>query len=302
MVIILSIFYILAIGLFKKHISFVSWNRLIFYFLLILTYILYFWINPYNDIWLFSILFISRSYSFQSIVLIKSYNNADSMKLKIFEENKNKSGIYRWVNKENGKSYIGSSVNLTRRFYQYYNSKYLLSTNMIICQALLKYGYSTFSLEILEYCEVKDVISREQYYLNLLQPEYNILENAGNLLGYKHSEESKKKISNSNSGKIHSEETKLKISNIFRGKILSEETKLKISNALSGDNNPFFGKIHSEETKFKISKSKGTTIYLYSLDLELLEIFISSQKAGEYFNCHKTTARRACSKRYETQV
>jgi group I intron endonuclease len=45
---------------------------------------------------------------------------------------------------------------------------------MYINRALLKDGYSSFSLYILEYCDEKDLIQREQYYFDLLKPEYNI--------------------------------------------------------------------------------------------------------------------------------
>jgi len=58
-----------------------------------------------------------------------------------------------------------------------------------IHNALLKYGFSEFSLEILEICEKQDTISREQFYLGKLKPEYNILQQAGSSLGYKHSAE-----------------------------------------------------------------------------------------------------------------
>ena len=62
----------------------------------------------------------------------------------------------------------------------YFNLNNLLNTkSMPICYALLKYGYSNFSLEILEYCEPSAVISREQYYLARLKPQYNILPTAG---------------------------------------------------------------------------------------------------------------------------
>jgi group I intron endonuclease len=60
---------------------------------------------------------------------------------------------------------------------------------MIIHKALLKYGYSYFSLEILEYCDRDKAVAREQYYLDLLQPDYNVLPTAGSLLGYRHSKE-----------------------------------------------------------------------------------------------------------------
>jgi group I intron endonuclease len=61
---------------------------------------------------------------------------------------------------------------------------------------LVKYGHSTFKLEILEYCEADRLIilEREQYYIDLLKPEYNILKIAGSPLGYKHTEESLAKI------------------------------------------------------------------------------------------------------------
>jgi len=56
---------------------------------------------------------------------VKVYNNADLQKKQILEENIDKSGIYRWVNFENNKSYIGSGVNLYARLSNYYSDKYL---------------------------------------------------------------------------------------------------------------------------------------------------------------------------------
>jgi hypothetical protein len=40
----------------------------------------------------------------------------------------------------------------------------------MIYSALLKYGHSKFSLDILEYCESSLLTKREQYYLYLLYP------------------------------------------------------------------------------------------------------------------------------------
>ena len=53
------------------------------------------------------------------------YKNADTQKSLVFKDNKGKSGIYRWVNKENGNTYIGSSVNLGRRLRVYYDFSFL---------------------------------------------------------------------------------------------------------------------------------------------------------------------------------
>jgi NUMOD1 domain/NUMOD3 motif len=67
----------------------------------------------------------------------------------------------------------------------------------MVYKALLKYGYSNFSIEILEYCDPQNIIKREQYYIDLLYPEYNILKTAASSLGHKHSQETLRKMSNS---------------------------------------------------------------------------------------------------------
>jgi len=66
----------------------------------------------------------------------------------------------------------------------------------------LKYGYSNFSLEILEYCNVDKLVNKEQFYMNLFEPQYNILKDAGSSLGLKHSEETKAKLANKK-GSLH---------------------------------------------------------------------------------------------------
>ena len=65
--------------------------------------------------------------------------------------------------------------------------KEILKYRSKINNSLLKYDYNKFSLDILEYCEPSVLIKREQYYLDILKPEYNILKIAGLRLGYKHS-------------------------------------------------------------------------------------------------------------------
>ena len=131
-----------------------------------------------------------------SVVPVTIYDNADLYKLKAVKENIKKSGVYRWVNKVNGSCYVGSSINLAKRFKNYYDFNYISKNKMLISKAILKYGYSNFRLEILEYCDLSEAISREQYYLDLLNPEYNILKTAGSRLGSKHSLETLAKFKN----------------------------------------------------------------------------------------------------------
>lgn len=122
------------------------------------------------------------------------YTSADLNKSKIIEENRNKAGVYRWVNKINNNTYIGSSINLSERFLDYYQSRLLLKNKTPIHNAILKYGYSKFNLEIMEYCEKKQAVLREQYSFDLLKPEYNVLKLAGSSLGFRHSEITKNRM------------------------------------------------------------------------------------------------------------
>ena len=97
-------------------------------------------------------------------------------------------------------------MDLRRRFSMYFCASFLesLKGRSYIGYALLKYGYYNFKLEILEYCEPSKCLEREQYYLDLLKPEYNILKTAGSPLGSKHSEDTKKRISESLLGNKYS--------------------------------------------------------------------------------------------------
>lgn len=121
------------------------------------------------------------------------YQNAETDKRLIFKENINKSGVYRWTNLTNNKSYIGSSIKLNQRFSSYYSFKSISDQkkNSLIYKALLKFEYSNFKLEILEYCEPLKVIEREQYFIDLFKPEYNICKTASSTLGRKMTEKTK---------------------------------------------------------------------------------------------------------------
>ena len=79
--------------------------------------------NPYNY-------FTHRHFSTNSTIIPAIiYKNAGHDKLRIMQENKGKSGIYRWTNTLNGNSYIGSSIDLERRLKEYFNS-YKLKTEI----------------------------------------------------------------------------------------------------------------------------------------------------------------------------
>lgn len=237
------------------------------------------------------------------------YDKVD--KSRILNENRGKSGVYRWTNKIN-KWYVGSSVNLSFYFNKAYMDKN--KDNMAINRALLKYGYSNLGLEILEYTTAEMAIKLEQDYLFNEQPaslSYNILTIAGSRLGYKVLDATKEKLrlageNNPNIGKSHSKEVRDKISetllnsvnhpsrgkpgNItFKDKTHTSETKDKMSIAKLGANNPNFGKSLDEAGRLKLSIIRGSAVDVYEIETKITLTYPSLAKAGEALSCSKTT-------------
>lgn len=80
---------------------------------------------------------------------------------------------------------------------------------------------------------------------------------------YKHSEEAKEKIRESNRRRLISNETKIRMSLAKKGKPnhpQTEETKQKIGDANRGDKNPNFGKKISQYHREKVIKSNHSRI------------------------------------------
>lgn len=223
------------------------------------------------------------------LVPIMIYSNAYDNKSIILSAHKGRAGIYMWMHKESGKFYIGSAVDLSKRLSKYYTLSELKRANNRICNALICHTHSAFSLSILDYIGPishlpkgearKLILSREQFYLDFLLPEYNILKTAGSSLGNSHSAETIKKISLALSGENHP----------MFGKAHSSEAKAKISEAKRGINNPNFNKSPSIETRALLSAARGTAIFQYGLDGTLLKSFTSAREAAKYFECSKGT-------------
>lgn len=84
-------------------------------------------------------------------------------------------GIYMFTNRCNGKSYIGQSVDIERR---YKDHRFHTSENTVFHDDLRYYGFHNFDFCILEECCVSDLNSKEVYYIkkhNTMFPNgYNI--------------------------------------------------------------------------------------------------------------------------------
>lgn len=190
--------------------------------------------------------------------------------------------IYVATNKQNGKRYVGQTINFTKRLNDHKHSK----QNVPFGNAIRKNGIEGFDFLSIRYnAEYLDFW--ESYWiehLNTLHPNgYNLMTGGA---APKHSDETKKKISEAVSGPLHhyygkhfseehrykisktnknrihkkgwyhTEETKYKIGIKHKGKKITEEMKKKLSEWMSanrtGENNTFYGKVHSEESRRKI--------------------------------------------------
>lgn len=189
----------------------------------------------------------------------KIYNSIKEDRVQILKDQRDKSGVYCLINNINGHAYVGSSINLTSRMRSYLNNTFLKSKqniNMPITKALLKYDQSNFTLLILEYVESQFLTIRETFYITHLMPYYNVLKQGYSSLGYKHTEETKKLLSQLGKNRTH-----------------TDKTKILIARALIGENNPFYNKSHSIESKIKmIEANSAYPVYVYNSFKELLVV------------------------------
>lgn len=139
------------------------------------------------------------------------------------------SGIYAIYSEVNGRTYIGSAVDLYTRWavHQSFLRKGA-HVNPHLQNAWNKYGPDAFEFSVVEECPVDQLLVREQYWLNTCAKKYNILLVAGSRLGATHSEETKAKMSATRKGRKQTPEHIAKRALANTGRVVSEETREKI--------------------------------------------------------------------------
>ena len=77
-------------------------------------------------------------------------------------------GIYKIENIIDGKVYIGSSINISKRLK---NHKIMLSggyhDNKYLQNSVVKYGINNFNFEVLEICDEDNLVKKENYFIDL---------------------------------------------------------------------------------------------------------------------------------------
>lgn len=157
-------------------------------------------------------------------------------------------GIYKIINKENGKYYVGSSQDIEKRFsrhrYELNNNRH---HNILLQRAWNKYGENVFEFDIIESFEEiskEDLHKVEETYLvkTNFSASYNINKFASGGDMITNHPEYKKVIAN-----------KCKAMQKYLESLSDEERKEKRSKP--GAKNPMYGKNHTEESKQKMSEN-----------------------------------------------
>lgn len=171
----------------------------------------------------------------------------ETIKIPSIEEFPKLSGIYKFTNKINGKIYIGESMNFARRMHGHITKSRNKNWTAVISAAFRKYGFSNFEYEIIESYPLKSVtkdflLEREAFYIKELDAMnvdkgYNRCPYGANTIGYKFSEESRKKMS------------------IARKKrVMRRESIEKQALTISGEKNWNYGKPMPDDHKEKLIK------------------------------------------------
>ena len=102
-----------------------------------------------------------------------------------------KSGVYMIRNNDNGRLYVGSTVNVNQRRRRHFLDLNLAKHRSRFMQRdFNKCGRDVFEFVVLEFVSVRsDLLCVEQSWMDRLKPEYNLARMAGNCLGVKHQSE-----------------------------------------------------------------------------------------------------------------
>lgn len=205
--------------------------------------------------------------------------------------------IYRIKNILNDKSYVGQTTrSLSKRFNEHktvaYKEGYSCSPKLE--NAIKKYGKQNYTIELLEEAnDQKELDNREEFWINSLKTVgggYNIeskCRGRGRV-----SDETKKKISLGNKGKVVSEETKKKLREAAKKRLRDKK------------NHPNFNKPVLEETRKKIIKGNikatGRGIVQFDKKGRFVNTFESISSACNKLGLKDSSIIRCCKKKQKT--
>ena len=221
--------------------------------------------------------------------------------------------IYLITDLTNNKKYVGQVIQhrgYKSRFAEHINGTKTANTRML-SNAIIKHGANNFIVELIEsdipeYLidekEIFNISYYNTYYTNKLG--YNITHGGQGIHGYKHTDETKKKISEASKTRweMYRDSAEYlirnkKISEKLTGRNKSEEAKRKYSEAakkrFATEPGTFKGKHHTDATKRKLAEKNGYAVAMCSKESgEVIKTFLSAMEASRFLNENNYTQNK----------
>lgn len=190
-------------------------------------------------------------------------------------------GVYQIKNLINNKIYIGSSINCKVRCRTHYNN--LLKnkhTNKKLQNSWNKYKPTDFEITILEIVSDKQrLLCREQYFIDILKPFYNICKIAGNTLGREMTDKTKNKIKLTLTDKYSG-------TNSFNYKGGYIKTKNKLESKVSSN---ILNQIKSRQ-----ANKSGKKVIQFDSNMILINTWDSIKSASDKLNIQRHAIKQCC--------
>ncbi len=193
------------------------------------------------------------------------------------------SGVYCITNAVNGKVYVGSAVDLRRRWKDH-RSKLISGShrNRYLAASWQKYGADAFVFEVLEHVEPEALVVREQFWIDALHAcrrgsGYNLSPTAGSVLGFRFTDEQRANVSAGLKGKRKSAEHRANLSTAHKRRVDDKFVALMAENGRKGR-----GRLKSPDHRRKIGESQqGSRNHYAKLNEAKAALIRERLKAGE---------------------
>jgi group I intron endonuclease len=166
------------------------------------------------------------------------------------------SGVYAIVHTNSNRLYIGSSGNMVKRWTQHKSHlRHQHHSSQKLQRAWDKYGEDSFKFIVIEECNISELRTREQYWMDV----FNSYENGfnGTKKALEHSEEVRARLSEMGKGRTLTAETKKKMSDSHKNNgVAPSVTQMHTSKARVKAAKAKLGRKHTDEAKAQMSKSR----------------------------------------------
>jgi len=200
--------------------------------------------------------------------------------------------IYCITNLVNGKKYIGQTVVGIKTRWQKHMTSTRCNSNQAIHCAIRKHGVDNFTIEEIDTADTHELLDEAEtawiaHYDTFLGEGYNMTSGGGGKSGYRHSEESKQKNRESNSGE----------NSYWYGRKHPPEFGKKISERQTGSKNHRYGKTQTPEHTKNQSEAQKISVSQFTKDGIFIKTFKSAKDAGEELKIFPNSITGVCKKR-----